>query len=370
MVNCVDPITPGTNVLSKFAGFPPATSLTCTTHGPHVVFENQLGNIESDGTQNNAIFFYSFGKFAAQCQGVKTKIEYTDKTLAATPPDVDQKVNSNCGGTPLATGEKVAMGTVNEIPLNPETIIVPSSYSGSPWPIDRFLYNVYANGSTPAGYVNTGCSYTAGATPTVTCTGPNTHDANGQYVGADADGFLPTGAGDTVSNYTVVTATEVTFTVSGTATNTATNDTITLVPTVVPTLTAASDATLNYVSEVGYICKPQTASGDVSASSTPPADVIQDPSTGTWYHTEIRNVIEQNGFFAITDGAGTALNSVTDGAPAPEGSVAHPAGAILAASSGWGTSPYDNASVTGIPNWNTDPTGYCQVSTTDSSGAA
>jgi hypothetical protein len=89
----------------------------------------------------------------------------------------------------------------------------------------------------------------------------------------------------------------------------------------------ASQATLNYVSEDGFLCKPQTSGG---------SDIL-DPITGVWYRKEIQNLINADGDVPLTLKA--------------EGTVANPA--VL-------TSPYN-----GYDSSGTDPQGYCRVATTD-----
>jgi ABC-type phosphate transport system substrate-binding protein len=98
-------------------------------------------------------------------------------------------------------------------------------------------------------------------------------------------------------------------------------------------LPVASQPTLNYASEDGFLCNPQTTGGN---------DII-DPVTGVWYRTEIQNLI--TGEFFVP------LSTTTEG-PFAEGTVDAPA--VL-------TSPYNQAGQTS----GSDPNGYCLVSTTD-----
>ena len=67
----------------------------------------------------------------------------------------------------------------------------------------------------------------------------------------------------------------------------------------------SSQATLNYVSEDGFLCKSSTAT-----------DI--DPQTGVSYRTEIENAINANGFFPLdvsgtpfAEGAGILANPAT-----------------------------------------------------------
>lgn len=97
----------------------------------------------------------------------------------------------------------------------------------------------------------------------------------------------------------------------------------------------ATPATLNYVSEAGFICKPQTL--DQSNDNLPKkvtqttSNTIEDPNTGLWYEDEIQTAIEAAGFYPITGGA--SQGKVTD-VPVDEGSVDHGAMSLLAATNG------------------------------------
>jgi len=90
---------------------------------------------------------------------------------------------------------------------------------------------------------------------------------------------------------------------------------------------AATQTTLNYVSEQGFLCKPQTSGGSN----------ILDPVTGIWYHKEITSLIAAEYFVPLALGK--------------EGTITNPA--ILG-------SPYN-----GYDSSGTDPQGYCRVTTTD-----
>ncbi len=93
---------------------------------------------------------------------------------------------------------------------------------------------------------------------------------------------------------------------------------------------AANGATLNFMSEDGFLCKPQvTASG---------AKII-DPNTGVWYHTEIDDLIKAAGFVPLPLGK--------EG----DASIDHPA--VVPA-------PYAQYDSSG-----SNPSGYCRVTTTD-----
>jgi ABC-type phosphate transport system substrate-binding protein len=122
---------------------------------------------------------------------------------------------------------------------------------------------------------------------------------------------------------------------------------------------AATGATLNYVSEVGFICNPNKGSSSLSV----------DPLTGKTYLSEIQSVITGAGFYPLSaDAASGGVNTT----PFDEGTLPHSATALLhAGSGGKGTStegysdylPFDSAATTGPNN---DPVGYCVTFDTDS----
>jgi ABC-type phosphate transport system substrate-binding protein len=265
----------GSGTLSTFKDFlgfdpsSPANPVNCYTPtggtntcvGPAVIFENEdteiqpaafisaqagfvnnnpvwgaTGKASPNQIKSDAIFFFSYGKYAGQC-----KVKVTD-----------------CGGSPL-NGAKNALGQVNGIVPNKSSIL-------TNWPIDRYLDNVYSNGS------------------------------NANIPPADA-------------------------------------------------------ATVNYVSEIGFICNPN------KGKSTPAVD----PLTGVTYLNEIQSVITKSGFFPLTQ------------TPIDEGSVTNPASDLLN-----GTNTQASSGTTGLygyPRYKTydtfasasngDPMGFCLTTTTD-----
>jgi ABC-type phosphate transport system substrate-binding protein len=123
-------------------------------------------------------------------------------------------------------------------------------------------------------------------------------------------------------------------------------------------LPAATAATLNYVSEIGFICNPN------KGAST----AVVDPNTGATYLSEIQAIIEAAGFFPLSGGASTGTVNTT---PIDEGTLAHPASALLAGTGGTGGGlygypqykAYDAFATTGA---NSDPSGFCLTTSTDS----
>jgi ABC-type phosphate transport system substrate-binding protein len=332
-VNCADPVKPGTKVIttpSKLNPTPtfeqnvggtlaPLTPTSTTCLGPDVIFENEDSSIlaNASSTTEDALatswtaqqltpatgsaaspvadmtFFYSFGKFNLQCEGIKEKVSYSDHSSIV---PANFKAGTECGSTTLPTGDKLSLTPVNTIAPNTQTIIGGTSV----FPIDRLLYNVYSNGS----------------------------NAN------------------------------------------------------IPEATAA---TLNYVSEVGFLCKPQTVNGaaetvfptttftpDTTANA---ANDLIDPANGLWFHDEIFNTIVANGFIPVnaTDAA-TTFGTMADGAPIPENAAGatHTAYSLLSATTGGtqygaaylGADAPGQTSNTSIPTA-TNPLGYCIMSTTD-----
>ncbi len=318
-VNCTDPAVAGdkatatsyTPAGSKTPVTFPASTTLAGCQGPNVIFENEDSSIlanASSGTESavasawqaenggtavspvgDSIFFYSWGKFSLQCEGIKEQVTYLDKS--STKEAV--KEGTDCGSEALPAGFKPDLVPVNGITASPSTIL---ATSGSVYPIDRYLYNVYSNGS----------------------------NAN------------------------------------------------------IPEATAA---TLNYVSEVGFICKPQTVGG--TAEGTLPADTdgtfaadtnandIVDPATGLWYHDEIFNQILASGFLPVNAVAGAGIGATTDGPALPNENAAnatHTAYSLLS-NAGYGATYLDTdapgqTSNTSIPTGSSMP-GYCILSTTD-----
>ncbi len=115
-----------------------------------------------------------------------------------------------------------------------------------------------------------------------------------------------------------------------------------------PNIPRASFNALNYVSELGFICKPNTTDGTQTASKQ-----ILDPNTGTTYRKEITAVITGQGFLAIP--------FQSHG----EGSVPNSAYGILHPHTGDGGLHGEIASVDTVGQKATKSVGYCLVSTTD-----
>jgi ABC-type phosphate transport system substrate-binding protein len=135
-----------------------------------------------------------------------------------------------------------------------------------------------------------------------------------------------------------------------------------------PNMPAATAATLNYVSEIGFICNPNKGE---SAQAV-------DPLTGKTYISEIQALIEAQGFYPLSSDAPSGEVNTTefDG-----GSLAHSAtslevsGTSISPNAGAGTgeetyssyAPYDTAKYNGTTG---DVMNYCVSFDTDSNSAS
>jgi hypothetical protein len=257
----------------------------------------EAANGASNSPVGDSIFFYSWGKFNLQCEGLKQQINYIDKTNTKTTSSGNGKAGINCGSTPLPTSAKLTLTAVNGVVPSAQSIL--GSGGTTVFPVDRFLYNIYSNGS----------------------------NAN------------------------------------------------------IPPATAA---TLNYVSEVGFLCKAQTvdatAEATVPATTTTPdtstAKDIVDPATGLWYHDEIFNTIVANGFVPVTASASAGFATLADGQPISENAgsghdtntafnMLNTGGVDAAAGATYlGTAAPGQTTNTSISTA-ADPIGYCILSNTD-----
>ena len=243
----------------------------------HVIFENETGSILANGDESNALFFFSYGKYQSIC--------------APNP--------TFCSGSSTST---IGLGEMNGVTVNATTIAsqLPGA-SGTPFPGDRLLYNVYSDGSDS------------------------------------------------------------------------------------PNISAATPATMNAVSEDGFLCKPSTKN-----------DV--DPNTGSTYLSEIQKIIKAQGFYPlplmVEDGEGDTTNPLYNTTATGIGNPAWNDGlgsssynkALEGPSSAWNFPTADqdtdassiqgsytgvyfdgntNATETATP---TSPVGYCLVLTTDANG--
>ena len=113
-----------------------------------------------------------------------------------------------------------------------------------------------------------------------------------------------------------------------------------------PNIPVATPATLNFASELGFICKPSNAT-------------TTDPNTQTTYETEIQAAFKANGYFGLSAGASTGTVSQTPFDEYLAGGVPpQTAGSLLA---GTPYAAFDPV----VAESNGDPSGFCQVYNTD-----
>jgi ABC-type phosphate transport system substrate-binding protein len=390
------------------SGLPPVPT---TCYGPLVVFENELNQInasnDSSGgfwtsgqnnyltppagsslpwstTQggagsmsvsdiyNDGIFFYSYGKWAQQC--------LIHQCGAMHLPVGDTAVLGAVGGTANPgtgnhTGGNAAVWAIGVKPT--EATILQGHF-----PVDRYLYNVYSNG-TNATAAYSGCTiYGSGpattvvTVPSVSLTSGDVHaTVAGAFPGSVAPGQYIVGPDVPTGTYVVSVGPANTVVMSNKATATATEslDFDTYPTACTGGIPEATAPTLNYVSEVGAICKAST-------------EFNVDFNTGKSYLNEYQAAIKANGFFPLSAGAaaGTINSSPLDEGDvgllgANDGyailhaySVAHPGKADVDfitsnvdqeySESAWGSGQTNGTFV--ATSTTGDPMGYCLVSTT------
>jgi hypothetical protein len=141
----------------------------------------------------------------------------------------------------------------------------------------------------------------------------------------------------------------------------------------IPTATAA---TLNYVSEIGFVCKTQTVTGKPGKKpkntfTKPYASTtkdITDPASGLWYHDEIFNAIIANGFIPLDVTASTTYASISDGTPQLEDVHASQTGYSLLSTAPGGETYLMTGTNKSITK-KADPIGYCLVHSTTTAGS-
>ena len=112
-----------------------------------------------------------------------------------------------------------------------------------------------------------------------------------------------------------------------------------------PDIPVSSPATLNFASEDGFLCKPNTQNGTATGTQ------IVDPVTGKTFRSEIEAAITGQGFFP--------LDGLDENVPFEEGTPTTPADAISSFTSS-AYYAYDTPPVS-----NGEEVGYCNVVTTD-----
>jgi ABC-type phosphate transport system substrate-binding protein len=246
---------------------------TNTCYGPGVIFENEDAQITPTAFVGNQAPFVGktnpdWGGALASVNKIKADAIFF---FSAGKYNVSCKTPTNCGGSPLH-------GDLNAIESDAGVAPTEQNILDGQFPDDRYLYNVYSNGS----------------------------NAN---------------------------------------------------------IPAATAATLNYVSEIGFMCNPNKGSDTA----------VLDPNTGATYISEIQSVIEGAGFYPLS---AAAIDGSVNQTPIDEGTVPHTAAALLASGSGgtggglYGYSsyqPFDTFATTGPNN---DPSGFCLATDTDSNSSS
>ncbi len=210
-------LTPGITCGTCEAGWVPNGGSSGTQVSAHSnLFENQMSYISQQVDAKDAIYFMSYGKFSTTCSGTVEAATYKDKTICAGTPATDYTtfgdLDSPTTGSPIVADQTTIQDAV-------------SGASGA-FPVTRYLYNLYNNG---------------------TATDPS------------------------------------------------------------------SQATLNFISEDGFLCKASTAA-DIDPQTV--GVNVANPG-GLTYRQEIESTIEANGFFPLdVSGAFIADNegALTDGA--------------------------------------------------------
>lgn len=297
----------GTTVtLTKALSFPHASgaSVTGTT-----VSAATARLIKSDG-----VFFYSAGAYLHQC--AQSPIVTTKLSAAASAGATSISVTSASGlvpGTPITLA---AAGTGS----SSESAIV-KSISGKVITLYSGLKFPHAAGAKISGTVNECGGITQGtSTPAL----------------GNIDGFAPNQTNILEQSFPVF---RFLYNVYSNGSNGQVNP-------------VATSPTLNYMSEIGFVCKPQNAK-------------IPDPLTGQTYLTDIQKAILGAGFWPLSANE-QATGQISQTPFTDEGNVAHPAHTLVNNT----YAPYENDSSTGLLGGyqhasNGDPSGFCQVSSTD-----
>ncbi len=99
-----------------------------TNPATHVIFENEIAGIIKNGDEANAIFYFSAGKFAVNCSNAKGI--------------------ASCNGE-VTPGGKSAIALGSESISGPAIAPTTANIENGSFPTDRYLYNVYSNGTNP-----------------------------------------------------------------------------------------------------------------------------------------------------------------------------------------------------------------------------
>lgn len=295
---------------------------TCTNTNPTAAdcTASAIGGWDTDPA--DALFYFSLGKMKAFCHAV----DYG--AVSAAP----------CGGA----GFTWETGNINDITPSVSDILCDNSVEtecSSPWPVPRYLYNVYSDGntspyvefspatepSTPTTTIKITEENAASGTSTITIddgdgngpvtTAPIAWNAKASAVAAaintasgddGTDGFGVVTTGSLAPSGSFPGAVTLNFASAPLTYSDSTSSLVGGFP-------EASAATLNYVSEIGFICKPQTYTYQKLIGRTEHTYTgnILDVNTGSAYRVpgtaandyvptgEISAVITKNGFIPL-----------------------------------------------------------------------
>jgi hypothetical protein len=335
----------------------PAAACPGTFPASHVIFENETGSIFQNGDEANAIFFFSYGKFNTTCPGTPA---------AGTTPAGAAGSAGYCGSAPtgLQPGSSLSLGTINGIAASPTTIA--NQLPGTPG-CTTIPGNVLTAASAVVKPVS-GTPYTASLLDdTVTDT--------------TTPGNLP--ADTTVKKFKSTGKLKLNNDATAASAPT-TGDTLVFCPSVFPgdrllynvysdgsnpDIPQSSSATLNAISEDGFLCKAAT-------------NVDVDPNTGNTYLSEIQATIKAQGFFPLAAAGSPIVEDGNTSTTPPFTSTASgiPNPAWTTAPNALDAGPYSSTAEQAAPysfpaadtdtdglggGTATNPKGYCLVLSTD-----
>lgn len=197
-------------------GLTSATPAGVTNTATHVIFENEIDGILKNGDEADAIFYFSFGKFHTDCNATSsnTATSCNGKSALGTVALGAESVTTG-GASITATPPKYKKGK-----LKSEGTILDGTF-----PTDRFLYNVYIDGTNSALPAVSPAAENFVSEAGFICKQDSAIDSNsatsatyGSEIQAaiEANGFYPLNSGTIdASNGTAPTPTNVSFTDPG-----------------------------------------------------------------------------------------------------------------------------------------------------------
>jgi ABC-type phosphate transport system substrate-binding protein len=168
-----------------------------TDPATHVIFENEIHGVLLNGDEANAIFYFSYGKFQNLCVAATAKAKTAACGSDVSPPKSTMVLGSeSISGSPIAPSQ----GTIQD---------------GS-FPTDRYLYNVYSDGSNSSIPASDQAALNFGGETGFICKEDSAIDSNtGATYGSEiasiikAQGFFPFGLGTydagNIANFATIT---------------------------------------------------------------------------------------------------------------------------------------------------------------------